>query len=231
MTGLNDTGAREKALRFLDALNTLVNETLPVIAQVVTADVMSRTPTPAQEYDTLMRGDGNPEGVALVPLSGDQSGDTDGRVRLKKDAGTWLADLNSSPNNVQIDESTKTVRVGNRFILLEKSFYSYKNLAQSTSKHSRGEPAGGGKWYNKGPYFLKFEYGSIDVNAVVSPRYRARTGGKYPLEPDEDTSRDELFQMRKPINARGMYTVTRAVVRDVVKEALSTLAPGHANLT
>ena len=230
MSRIDDTGAHEKALRFLDALENLVRDALPVVAEVIVADVMSRTPTPQEEYDTLMRGDGNPEGVQLVPLSGDQSGDTDGRVRLKKDADSWLADLNSSPTNVQIDESTKTVRVGNRFVLLEKSFYSYKNLSQGTSKRSRGE-ADTGKWYDKGPYFLKFEYGSIDVNAIVQPRYPARKGGKYPLEPDEDTNRDELFSMRKPINARGMYTVTRAVVRDVLKEVLSTLAPGRSNLT
>lgn len=188
---ISDAGAQARSQEIMDAIRAKARAALPKVAEALVANVKSRTPNKDQEYDTLMRGDGNPSGVDLVPRNGDQSGDTDGRTRFQK-TGPWLEDVVVNPGNVNIDEAKLTVSIGNLALYMVATHWRYRNAKYG--------------WHRDyGPYFWAFETGSVDSRAYVEPRFAAHQGGKYPLRPDEDAEH-ELFGMYKPVKARAMYS-------------------------
>lgn len=224
MGSVDNSGAKAKAARLIDSVRTAVQSQLPQVGEVMMADVVARVPSKEEEYDILMRGEGNPEGVDLVPLSGDRSGDTDGRVRLQKEPGTWIADVVASPDNLQFDVGRLAVAIGNLAKHIAASTFSFKNIKYA--------------WHKSQSYFEAFEFGSVAgptadsaYNAIVEPRFPARKGGKYPLRPDEDPTK-KLFRMYKPIRARAMYSATslRRIARQKLVEILSQVGRGRSTL-
>lgn len=216
---LDDSGAQEKRQRAIEAVMAKVRETLPQLADSMMNHVLTHTPDKDAEYDALMRGDGNPSGVDLTPRSGDRSGDTDGRVRLQKQAGTWLQDVNSAPGNIYINEAGMAVSIGNLPRLMEATHWTYKNIKYGFHR-------------DYGPYFNAFEYGSSDVEAYITPRWSPLHGGKYPLRPDE-TGDPKIFGMYKPIKPRAMYApfYLKPIARNTLNKSLAEVSEGHPNLT
>jgi len=205
-----DTGATEKTDRLLEDLERAVVGALPELLDALLADVRTRTPTVDEEYQALMLGEYGNEDLTLVPREGDRSADTDGRVRLYKPVQTYLEYAINSPQNIEVDETTHWVQVGNLAFLESQSYFDYQNEGHDP--------------HTKGPYFEAFETGS-DPGPTVTPRFTGKgPSGSYPLTPNEDKTQRK-GSMVKPIKEHGMfYRLFLDAIRDqVLQRALKTV--------
>ena len=203
---LDSRGAEAKLVRILRMLNEELPYEVELTGELLQTQIVARSPTKEQEYNSLMLGDGE----STIPLVGDRSGDTDGRTRLQKAPGSWLVEVAVDPLNraVATSEGVTTLSVGNMSLLNTSSSFSYTNLRGDKTEET----------HTVGPYFQFFEYGSTWV--VVPVFQSTRT---YPLRPDETT---KVFSLQKSIPAYNAYLgmTLYPLFRDNMREILTDIS-------
>lgn len=189
-----------------------LEEHVPVLAEIeaieLQKDIAQRLPSKEEEYNALMVGE--QAGNTPVPLTGDRSGDTDGRVRFEKDPGTWLQDVTVSPENISVTsiDGQTSIRIGNIQKLNQASVFRYTNLISDKIPEE----------HEAGPYWAYFEYGS---SYIVLPTHR--TSKDYPLRPDETS---KIYTgIAKSITARRAYAPETLIplLRERIIEGLKDL--------
>jgi hypothetical protein len=96
MATIADTGGSKRLQAMFDRLRTELPTTMRNVAEVMAGEAASRAPTPQEEYETLMVGDGNPEGITNVPPMPTSINDTDGdskRLRFFKPEQLYLQNM------------------------------------------------------------------------------------------------------------------------------------------
>jgi hypothetical protein len=196
-------------------LQTLIQEriaaTMPKVAEAVTLSALSRAPTVDEEYAELMAGEG---GTVEVPREGNQSADTDGRIRLHKLESTYLENAIPNPENRMILENS--VSFGNLFFLNECTKFSYYNK-QYIDKHTTELS----EEHVVGPYFNGIEYGA---SANIVPVFILANGHSYPLRPANEPD-PGVPEMVKSFSVHYMFNPAslESAARGIIKTALAEL--------
>ena len=205
--GVDISGALKLRDKIARKLATQVPKYVRAAAAELKDEIALRSPSHDEEYNTLMVGDNN--GSSNVPLQGNRSGDTDGRVRFAKKSGTWLRDLAIKRANSQVvtDGMLTILSVGNVSLLEDNTNFTYTNLqGRDNTKIS----------HTVGPYFYQFELGASLLIVPNSLAFGAK-GHKYPLRPDEET---KVYQMDKSIKAYNAYN--KLTLYPIFRDSLAT---------
>lgn len=188
MARVVNTGGDERLRRMFANIRAKLPETLQSVGAVIAAEASARAPSPQEEYETMMVGSGNPEGitgVAPMPLSLSDSDPDSKRLRFYKPEAMYLQ--NAIIDNYAIDGLV--VGVGNVAMLDAASHYEWRNVTGDIYECSF-------------PFWRAWE-GGIDGSFFISPKHF--TGKHTPtLKPGSGPDNQRYF-MYKSIDAHHMY--------------------------
>lgn len=153
-------------------------------------DAATRAPTVDEEYETLMWGDGNPQGFSALAPMPTSPGDSDGdhRLRLYKAPEEYLARW--IPIDFHVDGLF--VGVGDIQSLNRISRYQWRNIDEQTHVQANF------------PFWQAWEIGGeFGIKALG---VKNNTGSPYPLQPslNPDENRD-VMSMTKEIPRKQMF--------------------------
>lgn len=186
MASVDSSRAKEKLTALMQRMRSAGEAALKVAGQNIAEAASARAPSPEEEFETMMYGEGNPYGVDqdVSPQQvADAGSDGDGRVRFAKPAGTYLREWLQK----DFHPDGLFVGIGYKPDLESISSYSWKNR--------------GGTYASDG-FFMAWEHGGT---FTVRPRWTGRKGNPYPLLPSLAKHIPPLFEMVKTIPRKQMF--------------------------
>lgn len=211
MATLKDVGGGARLRRLMQTIRAEAPKALEKAAATMALNAAARAPSVQEEYDTLMWGDGNPQGFtgSTDPTS---HSDGDGRIRLFKTDEEYLA------NFIPLDFSVNGLmaEVGHVGALNTVSQYMWVNIDQQSHIES------------KYPLWQAWEFGGQFHIEALGTRANSE---RYPLAPslNEEENRG-LFAMDKSIPRKAMYggipiaevvdEVLLPAIKQIVREAV-----------
>jgi len=183
-----DTGGTRRLQAIFERIRTELPATMQTVAAVMAAEASARAPSPQQEYDTLMTGEGNPEGITSIPPMPLSIGDDDGDHRLRFYKPEQLYLQNVIVNSYKCDGLM--IGVGSIAELDASSVYEWRNVT-------------GDIYSTHFPAWEMWE-GGIDGSFYVSPTHF--TGRHIPTLKPGIGKENQRYFMYKSIPAVRMYS-------------------------
>jgi hypothetical protein len=121
---IEDTGAESKLKSIFQRLAQQLPAVLIEVGQELAGAAAAKAPTPEEEYNVMMVGEGNPDGITNVPPMG-STDDGDHRMRFSKPDDTYLMPF--IDRNFQMID-TLQVGIGNITELNMSSQYIWRNV-------------------------------------------------------------------------------------------------------
>ena len=198
---VNASGAEARLKALMQRLRDQIPEHLRVVGESLAQQASERAPSPDEEYDVMMRGDGDNAGVDLIGSPSSQ-GYGSGRTRFVKPLGEYL-----QPFILQdVHQDGLMVGVGEIALLNDISNYFWVNV-DGTEYLSDPEV----------PFWEGWEDGAPGI--IVSAH------GAYPLQPDNQLHREPpLMTMEKDIPKMQMFggvdveTTANTILRPAIRE-------------
>lgn len=211
MGRVTDTGARRKLARLFANIRAETPTALQSLGQELAGLAAARAPSPKEEFETMMYGDGNPDGIAqdTSPATFPEDDDGDGRARFIKAPQEylqpWIAgDIHLNPDQLYVG-------LGYKPDLESISHYSWKNR--------------GGTYTSDVGFIYVWEYGTPNNTFIISPRNAGKNQSLYPLRPSMEVQKPPIFYMVKTIPRKRMYggvdgkTVALQVLYPAIRKA------------
>lgn len=191
MGSVRDTGASEKLKNLFERIREDAPELLRQVGQEVADTVAQRAPSPQEETETIMYGEGNPYGIQNDATPTARS-DGDGRIRfMPKGFLQEFIPYSHGPVNELY------YGIGQKSELEELTRYEYQNQGRSATEAT--DPEVETTYGTEEGFIFAWEYGGV---FTIVPRAEGKNGLPYPLRPSLS---DRLFEMTKRIPRKQMY--------------------------
>jgi hypothetical protein len=205
---LIDTGGGARLKNLLAHLRQETPKLLETTAHIIAAEAAARAPSPQDEYDIMMLGDGNPEGITNVPSMPSSSSGSDGdhRLRFFKPSKDYLR-----PTIMQsVIPQGMQVGIGSIAQLEHASIYIWRNI--DNVEHTASFP-----------FWEAWELG-LNNTFEIKPRNFSANSKRPTLKPGLGPENKRLL-MTKNRPRLGMYTlVDKQKYKDILLPALRKIA-------
>jgi hypothetical protein len=186
MAQVIDTGAMRRMEAMFDRIRSELPKQLQTVSEVMAGEAASRAPTPQEEYQTMMLGDGNPESIYGVPeLPSGPEVAPDKRMRFYKSQESYLQNVVAGSYKVE----GLLVCVGEVAALNAASIYQWQNVD-------------GSLYSSTYPFWESFESGMVG-SFYISPVHPQKRNPPT-LTPGVGKDNQRYF-MFKQIHGRHMY--------------------------
>jgi hypothetical protein len=202
---IDSRGFQERSRAYVAKVRGKLAETAPEILNIILEDIASRAPTPEQEEDLIMYGEGGISGLPVTNVR--QSSTNSGRIRFQREPGMWIQEAIHNPANFSISPGSFSIRVGNIAALNELTKYSWTDYSKKY---------GAIEHISKYGQYSLFEFGS---NVLGAGHVTASYGDQnYFLNPADYT---RVREMNKVIPPFGMLTLLNSfAINEAIKERI-----------
>ena len=209
MMAVSDVGGTKRLRDLFQKITKQLPATMAVVASTAAAEAAVRAPSPQEEYQIMMQGEGNPEGITdlpPMPLSSTGS-DGDHRMRFYKPPENYLQRVVRS----SYTSEGMTALIGSVVTLNATSVYEWRNIK-------------GDEYTNNFPFWECFE-GGLNGTFLVVPRIE---NTKDPTLKPGRGKVNRRYYMYKSIEPRFMYrsiNVDALIERSIIP-AIKQIAEG-----